>query len=803
MTDPDTISADYTLRPSELAATLTLLVEARQPVIVWGPPGAAKSMIAQQVAADAGRQYVDVRALLLDPVDLRGIPWRDGTDRTRWAPPAFLPPTDDPGRWLINLEELPSAVPMVQAALYQLVLDRKVGEYELPEGASLIACGNRESDRGVTHRMPTPLASRFVHLEVRVDAEDWCAWAAANGIAAEVVFFVSMRPELLHQFDPQSREKAFPCPRTWEMISNIVHRRNGLDPAVERALFRGTVADADGLTKAEGGEAGHAYSWQWIRVDGVTETAISGATSKTYRLMAADVGKKFKVKLSFSDDDGNAESRTSAAYPAALTSLIVTNAAPTGADETVTLAEDGSYAFKAADFGFADSDTGDALASVKIMTLPSAGTLALDGAAAGTDQVIAAADIGKLTFGPAANGHGDPYATFIFKVSDGTTESASAYTMTIDVTAVNDAAAGAPAISGTARKGLTLIASKGTVADADGLTRAEGGETGHAYSWHWLRVDGGSETAISGATSKTYTLVAADVGKKIKVRVTFSDDDGNAESRTSAAYPSGTVGDSNAPTGAAGTVTTQKDTSYVFKAADFGFADSDTGDALASVKVATLPASGKGTLALDGTAATAGQSVTKADLDAGDLAFGPAANGHGDPYASFTFKVSDGILESASAYTMTVDVTAVNDAATGAPSISGTPRVGRTLTASKGTVANADGLTKAEGGEAGHAYSWQWIRVDGVTETAISGATSKTYRLMAADVGKKFKVKLSFSDDDGNAESRTSAAYPAALTSLIVTNAAPTGPGAMRNGSQTGCAARPTRRRRSAACRGR
>ena len=215
MTDPDTISADYTLRPSELAATLALLVEARQPVILWGPPGAAKSAIAQQVAADAGRRYVDVRALLLDPVDLRGIPWRDGADRTRWAPPAFLPPTDDPGRWLINLEELPSAVPMVQAALYQLVLDRKVGEYELPEGASLIACGNRESDRGVVHRMPTPLASRFVHLEIRVDAQDWLAWAAANGIAPEVLFYIQMRPDMLHQFDPQSREKAFCCPRTW------------------------------------------------------------------------------------------------------------------------------------------------------------------------------------------------------------------------------------------------------------------------------------------------------------------------------------------------------------------------------------------------------------------------------------------------------------------------------------------------------------------------------------------------------------------------------------------------------------
>ncbi len=243
MTLPEKISADYTLRPSELSQVLALLVEARQPTIVWGPPGAAKSQIAQQVAAATNRQYVDVRALLLDPVDLRGIPWRDTDDRTRWAPPAFLP-SGDPGRWLINLEELPSALPMVQAALYQLVLDRKVGEYELPEGASLIACGNRETDRGVVHRMPSPLASRFVHLEIRVDVGDWLDWGAAHGIVAEVLYFVTYKPDLLHQFDPQSTEKAFPCPRTWEAVSNIVKHRNGLDPATERALFRGTVGEA-------------------------------------------------------------------------------------------------------------------------------------------------------------------------------------------------------------------------------------------------------------------------------------------------------------------------------------------------------------------------------------------------------------------------------------------------------------------------------------------------------------------------------------------------------------------------------
>ena len=244
MPDPDTISADYTLRPSELAATLKILVEARQPVMVWGGPGCGKSEVAQQVAAEGGRTYYDVRALLLDPVDLRGIPWRDDDNRTRWAPPDFLPPTNSTALYLVNLEELPSGVPMVQAALFQLVRDRKCGEYELPEGASLMACGNRESDRGITHRMPTPLASRFVHLEIKVDPSDWCEWGAANGIAPETLFFIQLRPELLHVFDPQSREAAFACPRTWEFVSNVVKQRGSLDPAAERALFRGAVGEA-------------------------------------------------------------------------------------------------------------------------------------------------------------------------------------------------------------------------------------------------------------------------------------------------------------------------------------------------------------------------------------------------------------------------------------------------------------------------------------------------------------------------------------------------------------------------------
>ena len=240
---PQTVAADYSLRPEALASTLNALVKARQPSMIWGPPGVGKSQIAQSVATELGWKYIDVRALLLDPVDLRGIPWRDN-DRTRWAPPEFLPPTLTEEHYLINIEELPSAVPMVQAALYQLVLDRKCGEYELPPGAALIACGNRQSDRGVVHRMPTPLASRFVHLELTVDMDDWQAWAARNGVAAEVMFFLQMRPELLHQFNPRSEENAFPCPRTWEFVSNLVNAGGLGSPEEERAVYRGTVGEA-------------------------------------------------------------------------------------------------------------------------------------------------------------------------------------------------------------------------------------------------------------------------------------------------------------------------------------------------------------------------------------------------------------------------------------------------------------------------------------------------------------------------------------------------------------------------------
>ena len=247
----------------------------------------------------------------------------------------------------------------------------------------------------------------------------------------------------------------------------------------------------------------------------------------------------------------------------------------------------------------------------------------------------------------------------------------------------------------------------------------------------------------------------------------FTDLDGTAEALTSAAYPAALeqVVPNAVPTSADLAVTVDEDTSYTFQTGDFAFADTDDGDALASVKITALPAAGKGTLTLGGVPVRANQVIGTSDL--GRLTYTPPADANDPGYASFAFKVSDGTSESAAPYTVTIDVTAVNDAATGEPTITGTARVGQVLTADASGIADVDGLP------APSAFAWQWLRVDSGSDTVIAGATARTYRLVAGDAGKKFKVRVGFTDLDGTAEALTSAAYPASQS--VEQNAAPTG----------------------------
>lgn len=222
--------------PSQIAASLHTLLELRQPVFLWGAPGVGKSQLVRQVAEQSGIELCDIRAILLDPVDLRGLPRIDADNRAAWCVPSFLPTG---GRGVMFLDELNAAPPLVQAACYQLVLDRKLGEYELPEGWAIVAAGNRETDRAVTHRMPSALANRFVHLDFEADLDDWVAWAYRHTIPGELIAFLRFRPELLHSFDPTRNEKAFPSPRSWEFVGKIMQANP--DKAIFSALISGTV----------------------------------------------------------------------------------------------------------------------------------------------------------------------------------------------------------------------------------------------------------------------------------------------------------------------------------------------------------------------------------------------------------------------------------------------------------------------------------------------------------------------------------------------------------------------------------
>ena len=232
------------------------------------------------------------------------------------------------------------------------------------------------------------------------------------------------------------------------------------------------------------------------------------------------------------------DATTTDAYTVVVTRAAAANNAPTAADNTVTTGEDTVYTFSAASFNFSDTDSGGMLSSVRIVTLPASGkgTLALSGTTVAADKVVPAASIGNLTYTPPANANGTGYASFTFKVSDGTDESVAAYTMNINVTAGNDPATGEPAIFGTARVGRTLTVSVHGIRDVDGLPSAS------TFTYQWFRKVGATTTSISGANSSTYTLQTADLGNKVAVRVSFIDRGGNSEMRTSGDYPtSGTV----------------------------------------------------------------------------------------------------------------------------------------------------------------------------------------------------------------------------------------------------------------------
>ena len=229
------------MKPTQISAALETAIQANRPVFLWGSPGIGKSQVVAQLAAKTDKKLIDLRLVHLDPVDLRGLPVLSGQGDSRsvvWVPPSFLPRS---GKGILFLDEMNLAPQAVQAAGYQLVLDRRLGEYVLPEGWAIVAAGNREGDRTGVQRMPTALRNRFIHLNFEVDLNDWVAWAIDHDIMTEIIAFLRFRPELLNNFDPSKDDKAFPTPRAWQFVSDILKQKP--DSSLEYELISGAVGE--------------------------------------------------------------------------------------------------------------------------------------------------------------------------------------------------------------------------------------------------------------------------------------------------------------------------------------------------------------------------------------------------------------------------------------------------------------------------------------------------------------------------------------------------------------------------------
>lgn len=230
---------------SKLSHQLEVLLQTDMPVFIHGSPGIGKSYIVNEIAKTKEWELIDVRLSQLDPVDLRGIPSIvDG--QTVWMPPIFFPKQSDKNG-ILFLDELNSAPPSVQAAIYQLILDRKLGEYKLPSNWRIVCAGNRISDRGVVFKLPTPLANRMVHLSVEARFDDFKMFAIKNDLHSFVIGFLGFRPDLLSS-EPISEDDsnpAFATPRTWHFLSDILRQTDRLEDIVP--IIYGTIGYGSGI----------------------------------------------------------------------------------------------------------------------------------------------------------------------------------------------------------------------------------------------------------------------------------------------------------------------------------------------------------------------------------------------------------------------------------------------------------------------------------------------------------------------------------------------------------------------------
>jgi hypothetical protein len=239
------MSESRTVTALQAKKSLLKAFKVKRPLFLWGPPGIGKSELVEGIARELGGLMIDLRLGQMEPTDIRGIPfYNKDIGKMDWAPPVELPDEEmskDYPIVVLFLDELNSAAPSVQSAAYQLILNRRIGKYRLPDNVVMVAAGNRESDKGVTYRMPTPLANRFIHQEMKVDFASWQEWAVNNRIHKDVVGYLSFAKQDLYDFDAKSASRAFATPRSWTFVSQLLDE--GDDDDTTMNLIAGTVGE--------------------------------------------------------------------------------------------------------------------------------------------------------------------------------------------------------------------------------------------------------------------------------------------------------------------------------------------------------------------------------------------------------------------------------------------------------------------------------------------------------------------------------------------------------------------------------
>jgi hypothetical protein len=239
------MSESRTVTALQAKKSLLKAFKVQRPLFLWGPPGIGKSELVEGIANELGGLMIDLRLGQMEPTDIRGIPfYNKDIGKMDWAPPVELPDEETASQFpivVLFLDELNSAAPSVQSAAYQLILNRRIGKYKLPDNVVMVAAGNRESDKGVTYRMPTPLANRFIHQEMKVDFASWQEWAVNNRIHKDVVGYLSFAKQDLYDFDAKSASRAFATPRSWTFVSQLLDE--GEDDDTTMNLIAGTVGE--------------------------------------------------------------------------------------------------------------------------------------------------------------------------------------------------------------------------------------------------------------------------------------------------------------------------------------------------------------------------------------------------------------------------------------------------------------------------------------------------------------------------------------------------------------------------------